>query len=164
MRGSGQLFHPKLNISAVVIFADKIAKQLLNMANKLKPRSFFPLVIIFFVVSIVILILAKWIDAPAVDYSVIFAGNSILFLSTLLSFYLYSQSLKNNNIHAFIRVMYGSMLLKMIICIAAVVLYIVLSKSIINKAAIFVCFGLYFIYTFVEVKTLMRISKEQKHA
>jgi hypothetical protein len=125
-------------------------------------RSFLPLIILFLVVNLILVILK--ILFPATAFQVLLAGNMILFLASLLSFYLYRRALLDKNPNVFIRLFYGGMILKMGICISAALLYVLLNKGGIRKNAILECFALYFLYTFVEVKKLMRLSKQQKNA
>jgi hypothetical protein len=118
---------------------------------------------IFLLATIVLIILKK--QAPGdIDFAVLFVGNLILFVATLVSFYLYRRSLFNKNPHVFLRFIYGGMFLKMIICIAAALTYILIARNTVSKIALLGCFGLYIIYTFAEVKTLIQQSKQQKDA
>jgi hypothetical protein len=133
------------------------------MVTKLVPRSQLPLVAIFFSLNLLILIFRLMVG-PSPAYVVILLGNLILFIATLLSFNLYRKSLLNNNVQGFLRLIYGGMFLKMIICIAAALVYILIARNAVSKIAVFGCFGFYFIYTFAEVKILMRLNKHQKNA
>jgi hypothetical protein len=90
---------------------------------------------------------------------VLSVGNLVLFLATAFSFYLYSKALRNKNVNVFLRMMYSSLLVKMIFCLAATLLYLFLAGSEVNRAAIIACFVLYMVYTYMEVKVLMRLSK-----
>jgi hypothetical protein len=58
---------------------------------------------------------------------------------------------------------YSGMILKMLICIVAVLVYAFAFKPV-EKAAILIFFGLYFLYTFAEVRIVMRLNKEKKNA
>ncbi|HTQ28451.1 MAG TPA: hypothetical protein VMI35_09995 [Puia sp.] len=130
------------------------------MQQKRDRHPLFLIILVFILISLVLATL-KWAHmAPGTDYLAMLSGNLLLFLVTLLSFQLYRKSLRNSNMQVFLRAMYGSLLLKMAICIAAVFVYVLLAGRSVSKLAIFVCFGFYFIYTFVEVKLLMRISKQ----
>jgi hypothetical protein len=121
-------------------------------------------IIIFIMLAVILFILQSWIKGNNIDYIVLQSGNAILFLATLFSFFLYNKALQNNNPHVFIRFIYGGMFLKMIICIAAAMVYIFLARNSVSKFALFGCFGLYIVYTFAEVKVLMQLSKQQKDA
>ena len=136
------------------------------MENKAFGRSFRPLLFVFLLTAMLLLAARWWVYdwgwSGRID--ALSAGNLILFLATVLSFYLYSRALNNNNIQFFLRMMYSSLLIKMMICLGAALLYIYLAGKAVSKATILGCFGLYILYTFVEVKVLMRLSKLQKNA
>ena len=125
-----------------------------------KTRSFWPLVAIFVIVALLALAARNWLaERWKMEYLVLSIGNLVLFLATAFSFYLYSRALRNNNAHLFLRMMYSSLLVKMIFCLAATLLYLFLAGKDVNKAAIIACFVLYMVYTYIEVKVLMRLSK-----
>jgi hypothetical protein len=126
-------------------------------------KPFFPIVLIFFIITLSIVVLnfsfPKW-DRVC---DAVFGGNLVLFIATYFSFGFYNKGLKNPNIQAFLRMIYSAMFLKMGICIAAVMVYAFTVKPI-SKAAILVFFGLYFVYTFSEVKIVTRLNKQHKNA
>jgi hypothetical protein len=127
-------------------------------------RAFVPIVIIF-VVTTLIFILAPTLDFLwNMDNRVMIAGNGILFVATFISFYLFSRSLANNNVHAFIRLIYGGMFAKMLICLFAALIYIMIAKKGVSKGAIFGCMFLYFVYMFVEISIIMKLSRKDKYA
>ncbi len=132
--------------------------------NKYRARPVGRFIIIFLILSMIIFVLGNRMAWPGVDLFVLLAGNIVLFGATLLSFFLYKKALANNNAQAFLRYIYGGMFLKMIICIAAALVYIFIARNTVNKYALLGCFGLYIIYTFIEVKILMQMSKQQKNA
>jgi Ca2+/Na+ antiporter len=84
-----------------------------------------------------------------------------LFLITFLSFVLGLRGLKNPNPHAFVRSVYTSMMLKLFLCIIAAFIYIAMYRDNLNKPALFICMGLYLVYTFMEVSILMKLLKEK---
>jgi hypothetical protein len=94
------------------------------------------------------------------DYLVLLTGNGILFLATGLSFYLYSKALRNANVQVFLRMLYTSLLIKMVSCLAATLLYLFLAGAAVSKYSIIGCFCLYLLYTYAEVKILTRLIKK----
>jgi hypothetical protein len=125
-----------------------------------KTRSFWPIAAIFVVVALFALAARNWLaERWNMDYLVLSVGNLVLFLATVFSFYLYSKALRNKNIQLFLRMMYSSLLVKMVFCLAATLLYLFIAGRDVNKAAIIACFVLYMVYTYIEVKILMRLSK-----
>jgi hypothetical protein len=92
------------------------------------------------------------------------AGNLVLFLATGTSFFLYYKALRNNNVQAFLRMIYGGMFLKMMICLFSTFIYIMIAGKSVNKAGIIVCLFLYLVYSFVEIVLLLKQSKQRKNA
>jgi hypothetical protein len=129
------------------------------MENKTSGRPFLPIVIVFIVLSFFFLVARQWLAGWNMDYLVLLSGNGILFLATALSFYLYTKALNNANVQVFLRMIYTSLLIKMVFCLAATLLYLFLAGAV-SKYAIIGCFGLYLLYTWMEVKILTRLTKK----
>ena len=130
------------------------------MENKVVSRPFLPILWVF-VVSCVLIVLGRSVLADwKVDFRVLLGGNVLLFGVTTFSFYLYSKALRNNNPHAFVRMMYGSLIIKMFACLLATLAYAALAGRQVNRNGIFGCFGLYILYTWLEVRILMQMSKK----
>jgi hypothetical protein len=134
------------------------------MGSKIMKRPFSLIVVIFLVINVILFVCKNQLQQWNADFNVVMIGNLVLFLATLFSFLLFSKGLQNSSTHGFIRMTYSGMLLKMGICIAATLIYAVSTGGKVNKAAIFICFVFYFIYTFLEVMILTRLSKQQKNA
>ncbi len=101
--------------------------------------------------------LAGW----GADQEVLIFGNLVLFVITMLSFWLGLRGLKNANSHAFIRSIYSGMMIKMFISIIAAFIYIATYKKELNKPAFFSLMGLYLVYTFIEVSGLTKMLKQK---
>ena len=132
--------------------------------NKRSRKPYFNIIILYLAFNALFLTGKRWLSNWNADPDVLIIGNSILLVATLLSFFLYSRALKNNQPHKFLKYIYGGMFLKMLICLIAAFTYIASFGNDVNKPAIFGCMFLYFLYTFVEVSILLRLSKEQKNA
>ena len=127
-------------------------------------RAFVPIVVIFVITTLLFLRVPSLDFLWNMDRWVMIAGNSILFFATFISFYLFSKSLANNNVHAFMRMIYGGMFAKMLICLFSALIYIMIAKKGVSKGAIFGCMFLYFVYTFVEISIIMKLSSKDKYA
>ena len=55
-------------------------------------------------------------------------------------------------------------MLKLFVCIIAIVIYIFAFGNNLNKPSLIACMALYIIYTVIEVSVLTRILKEKKNA
>lgn len=126
-------------------------------------RAFVPIVLIFLAANLLLIIPPSLESLWNMNRSVMIAGNLIIFIATLISFQLYRRSLANNNVHAFMRMIYGGMFAKMMICLFAAVIYIMIVKKNVSKGAIFGLMFLYFVYTFAEMSIILKLSRKEKH-
>ncbi len=133
------------------------------ISNKVFFRSLLPVLAIFVTTSAFFIVGRNLLEKWSIDQDVVLVGNLILFLATLISFVLYWRSLQNDRVQVFLRMIYGSMFIKMMICLFSALLYIMAAGKGVDKAGIFMCMFLYFLYTFVEMGILMKISKQKKN-
>ncbi|WP_315822187.1 hypothetical protein [Paraflavitalea speifideaquila] len=99
-----------------------------------------------------------------VDTDVLIIGNLLLILLTAFSFYQHVRALRNKNIHAFLRMIKGSMLIKMAICGVAAFIYIITAGKGVNAGGVLGFMFLYFVYTLTEAAIVMKLSKQNKNA
>jgi hypothetical protein len=129
-----------------------------------KPKGFMPVVLVMILLNGFFSIGKSRLQQNNIDADVLIIGNTLLFVITLISFLLAQKGLSNSNPHAFVRSVYMSVMLKLFVCIIAAFIYISIYKSNLNKPALFSCMGLYLVYTFLEVATLMKMLKQKKNA
>ena len=126
-----------------------------------KRRAFFPMVIFFILLNGFFVtgkgLLEKW----GADQSVLILGNLLIFIVTMISFFLSQRGLKSPNPNAFVRSVYGSFIMKFFVFAVAAFVYIQVSKASVNKIALFTCMALYLVYTFMEVTTLSKMLKKK---
>ncbi|GGA91406.1 hypothetical protein [Puia dinghuensis] len=130
------------------------------MENKVSSRPFLPILIVFIVSTLFIVLARPLLAEGRFDFRVLLAGNILLFGVTVISFYLYTSALRNNNVHAFVRTMYGSLLVKLFACLLATLVYGWIAGRGVNKNGIFGCFGLYMLYTWLEVRILVQLNRK----
>jgi Ca2+/Na+ antiporter len=126
-------------------------------------RPLFPVILLFVLLNAFFIsgrtLLEKW----SIDREVLIVGNLILFVVTLLSFWLGQRGLRSGNVQAFIRSIYASFIVKFFIIAVAAFIYIVAVKKNVNRPALIACMCLYLVYTFLEVSILMKMAKEKKN-
>ncbi len=125
------------------------------MLNKINP-----IVILFAAISASLLIAGKWVNNMGLDAEFLIGTNIFVFILSLLTLYMQTKALRHSNPNVFIRAVMGSMLLKMMVCVIAVLIYISFNKKKIGNADIFSFMFLYFIYLFIEVKFVMSRNKK----
>lgn len=130
-----------------------------NTDNKL----FFPVLIFFLLINAFLFtaksLLLKW----GFSQPVLLGGNVILFIITIVSLYLYRNAMLHQKTAGFMSNALGGMMLKLFVCIAAFGLYAFIARKEINKPAVFSCVFLYFVYTIIEMRSLMKWNKERNN-
>lgn len=122
-----------------------------------------PMLLVFVLINALLFLSKNWLAAKNVDYDVLIIGNLVLLLVSLISFLITYRSLDNQNAHAFVRAIYTGFIAKFFLVAIAAFIYIMLVDSI-NKPALFLCMGLYIVYAFLEVSSLLRILKKKRNA
>jgi hypothetical protein len=132
--------------------------------QKRSTPAFFPIAFLFIILSGFFVsgrsLLEKW----EIDQNVLIIGNIILFAATSFSFWLGAHGLKTNNPQAIVRSVYGSFIVKFFILVIAAFVYIMITKKNVNKPALFICMALYVVYTFLEVRILLKLAKKKENA
>jgi hypothetical protein len=131
------------------------------MIVRSKFREFAPIALLFVIFNSLALAFGARLAAWNIDRDVIIGGNLFLFAVTFFSFLIAEKGLQDKNTHAFMRSIYGSIMFKMFLTIIAASIYIAVYKKGLNKAALFICMGLYLVYTFLEVSILTRILRRK---
>ena len=127
-------------------------------------KPWLPLVLLFVILNVLFLAAKNLLIREGIDPLVLTGGNLVLFLATSLSFYVSQRSLGSANPNASVRSLYGSFMIKFFLIAIAAFVYILMAKKELNKPALFICMGLYIVYTVVEVSSLQKLIKQKKNA
>lgn len=119
-----------------------------------------PVLYLFFAINILILIAFSWLKSAGLDPVVLLFGNLIVFLLTLISFYLIKRGLSSSSTSGFLSSVYSSFIMKLIFAAIIVFIYVKLSGDQMNSPAVFVSMLLYLVYTYMEVKGLLHLLKK----
>ncbi|TCJ17588.1 hypothetical protein EPD60_05180 [Flaviaesturariibacter flavus] len=129
--------------------------------NRRARKPYFSLLLVFVVLNGFFISSKGLLTRNGFDQDALVWGNVVVFLITLGSFLLAQRGLKDKNPNAFVRSVYGSVMLKLFLCIIAAFAYIAVAQKHINKPALFTLMGLYLVYTFIEVSALTRQLRGQ---
>ncbi len=88
-------------------------------------------------------------------------GNSIMAILSILTFFIVKKQM-NEKPEAFVRGVYGATFLKLMVCMAAILLYVLFDRKNIHKPSLFILFGIYAVYTTMETLLLMKLAKQAK--
>jgi uncharacterized membrane protein YidH (DUF202 family) len=134
------------------------------MENKTAAKAFLPITAIFLITNAFFITGRSLLTKRGVDTDVLIIGNLLLIVLTAFSFYQHTRALRNKNIHAFLRMLKGSMLIKMAICAVAAFIYILTAGKSVNTGGVLGFMFLYFVYSFTEAAIVMKLSKQNKNA
>lgn len=114
--------------------------------------TFLLLTAIFYAVSLAV---------PHYLFPVLMGGNTLMAALSLLTGIMVGRQL-NERPEAFVRAVFGATFLKLMVCLTAILLYVLLYRDDIHKPTLFVLFGIYAAYTAVETVLLSRLAKQAK--
>jgi uncharacterized membrane protein YhaH (DUF805 family) len=122
-------------------------------------KAFLPIVLLFVVLNGFFIAGKSLLERWGADQNVLIIGNVLLFAITLISYVVAAKGMNNKNPHAFVRSAYGSIMIKLFVCIIAALIYIATYQKNLNKPALFTLMALYLLYTFIEVSILTKSLK-----
>ena len=120
-----------------------------------------PVIVLFILVNSLAFIFKTFLHDHGFGIKFLLAANLLLFCLSQLAFFIQMRGLKSVNINAFIRSVYASLLIKIFIVIIALAIYLFITKGKINRPSLFTSMALYILYTFIEVRQLMKISRRK---
>jgi len=114
-------------------------------------------VIIFIILSAVLYWLH--ISYPAYQYSVLMTGNILMAILALLSYFIVRRQVDQRP-QAFVRGVYTASFLKLMVCMTALLVYVLVNKPNVHKPSVFILFGIYAVYTVSETMLLSRMARD----
>jgi hypothetical protein len=127
-------------------------------------KSLIPIFFLFVVVNSIGIVFRMRLNQKGFDVNVLLIGNLFLCAMTCLSFYLLQKGMKSTTTAGFLRSVYGSFMMKFLLVILVVFGYAFFYTVRINKPSLFTCMFLYLVYTFIETRALLKLSKKTNHA
>lgn len=126
-------------------------------------KRFLPLLGLFIAVTSFTNLFRDFLSGKGIDADVLVIGNVLIFLISLLSLYFHIKGFLDKNVQVFLRSVYGSLMIKMFGLAAIAAIYILVMKKEVNKPALFICMGLYVLYTIIEIRQVFNLLKEKKN-
>jgi hypothetical protein len=129
----------------------------MTFIRALNPITFF----LFMPTCILLFLFKNHMITWGLDFDVLFVGNLLLYAITAVALSFHLKGVKNKNPNVFFRMVYGSMILRMFLCIIIVVVYALLAGNALNKYSLLLCFVFYFLYSFLEVRRVFGLLKNK---
>ncbi len=118
------------------------------------------IILLFLFVNGIVFFFKSNLDGWGIDSKVIIGSNVLLGVIGVFSVLAQERSLRSNNPNAWIRMVMVSTFIKLIVLGIAVVVYMTKAGVHKNKYAIFISMGLYVLYTWIEVRTSLKLNKK----
>ena len=127
-------------------------------------RSFLlPLLLVFIFCNGLFLTMKVPLDKLGIDNYVLIIANSLFLIIAIITSFIQKRALQNTNPNVFIRSVMAGMMIKMFVCIIAIIIYWFVAKQNFSTATVFAAMLVYLIYLAVEVGLISKMNK-QKHA
>ncbi len=124
-------------------------------------KPFRPLIFLFVIINALLLIFINFLLKKETDPYLILGANFFFLVLSLFSMHLQMNAMKNPNPNVFVRSVMSSMLIKMVVCIAAVIIYVYANGGQYDKKGIFISLVLYLFYLAVEVYSMMKLNRKK---
>ena len=124
-------------------------------------KLFLPLFIVYLAITLFSIVTKNRLEAMQVDVAVVRVANTFLLILSIFSLLFQYRGMQDANPNVFIRRVMGSLLLKMLVCVGAILMYHFLSGGQMNNRAILVSLFLYLVYLIVEVWILMNLNRKK---
>ena len=130
------------------------------MDRRKSANAIAPMLVFFLLVNSFCLIFKNWLDAKAIDHMVVIIANCILFILSILIFLMHKRSAQNANPNAFVRSVMAGTFIKLMVIAGAVTIYLITAGENKSVYGVVAAIGLYFVYTFIEVKSASRLNNQ----
>jgi hypothetical protein len=126
-----------------------------NSFNNLRP-----VLLIFAFVFVLLLLFKSKLEQFGFDVEVLAGADIIFFIASLFVFFMQKKALQNTNPNVFVRSIIGGMMIKMFVCIIAVLIYVLQTGNNYNKRSVFAGLFIYLFYLAAEVAAISKLNKK----
>jgi hypothetical protein len=127
-------------------------------------KSLMPMFLLFVSMNALAIVFRNRLERSGFDVDLLLIANLVLCALTFFSFYILYKGMKASTTAGFLKSVYGSFLLKLIFVAGLVFGYVMIQKAEVNKASLISSMFLYLVYTFVETRGLLKLSRLNKNA
>jgi len=118
--------------------------------------------IVFDILTVIFFLLSK--SQPQYNFTVLMTGNLVMAVLSAAAFFIVKKSVAERP-QAFVRGVYSASFLKLMICMIAILAYVMLNRERSHepgfKPSLFILFGIYAVYTFTETILLSKMARQK---
>lgn len=133
------------------------AHQGVKQTEKMKRQFVTAIIVILLLLDVSFRILGSL--SPEFHITALEVSNIIMAGLSLAAYALINKQVAGKP-QAFVRGIYGSSLLKLMVCMTAILAYVLINKNNIHKPSVFMMFGVYAVYSATETILLSRMAKK----
>jgi len=122
-------------------------------------RTYRAFLLLFLLLSVFFYLLHR--SRPAYDAGALIAGNGIMAALSAFTCHLVLRQLGKRP-QAFVRSVYAATFLKLMVCMTALLAYVLVNRAHLHKPSLFLLMGIYAVYTAVETMLLSRQARQIK--
>lgn len=117
-----------------------------------------PIILLFVFINGSTIVFGKWLAANGIDAAVVLYSNGLLFLLTIVGYFMYSKAVNTKKGNVMMLNVYGSFMLKFFAVAIAMLVYIFLAKQL-NRPGLYIGMVLYFLYSFIAISNVVSLRK-----
>ncbi len=129
------------------------------MTKKFQQKLVLGLFFIFIAINTGAMVAGHWLDEKHIDHVALMGANSLLFLVGIISLMMHTKALGNKNPNVFVRSIMAATFIKLMVILAAVMIYVVAAGSGRSIGAVIAGLGLYIVYTIFEVRAALQMNR-----
>lgn len=117
-----------------------------------------------FLLTVILLVIAGicyglTVMEPRFDLTTLLCADLVMFLLSVIAWALLRKSISERP-QAFVRGVYGASLLRLFVCLIAVLIYAMVNRDHLYKPTLFVLFGIYLVYSLTESFIFSQVAKK----
>ncbi len=128
---------------------------------KQQQKVLLPFIFLFLAITILVLPFRVQLKNWQLDSGVLMAANLLFFITTIAVFSLQQKALHNANPNVFVRSILSGVMIKMLVCVLAILAYRFLFSKSFSKISVFAAMFFYLFYLAAEVTVLMKMNKQK---
>ncbi|MBK8711214.1 MAG: hypothetical protein IPL97_04925 [Niastella sp.] len=118
-----------------------------------------PYIIVFIIFTLLILALHGFLIHHGIDAYLLHGANLFFLFISILVFFIQKKALQNKNPNVFIRSIMSGIIIKMLLCIIAVLVYALAINKNFSAASILIGLFIYMAYLSAEVMVTLKLNK-----
>jgi hypothetical protein len=123
----------------------------------MKKKFILVTLIVFVLLTSVFYVLSAY--APGYHFIPLEGANALMAALTISSYFIVRRQMSGRP-QAFVNGVMGASFLKLMVCMIAMLIYVLLNRASINKETIFMLFGIYIVYAVTETRLLSKLARE----